>query len=221
MTGSELASAVYPADKSNYTKGRTADVTEIIIHHMAASASAKACGMEFSRPNRGGSAHYGIGKDGETAQYVSEADTAWDSPHCKTGISVECANSEAGGDWKIGRETEISLTLLAADIAERNGLYPLSAGDNLTWHSMYDATECPGDYLRSRIPAIASAANCIIESHRAGGGSASAEWSRKAVDWAIAAGIIKGDGKGDLMLKKECTREEMTVMLYRFSSLGK
>lgn len=42
-----------------------------------------------------------------------------------------------------------------------------------------------------------------------------AEWAEEAVEWAKANDIIKGDEKGDLMLRKECTREEMLVFLYR------
>lgn len=41
------------------------------------------------------------------------------------------------------------------------------------------------------------------------------EWSREAVEWAVANGIIFGDGQGNLMLREPCTREQVLVFLYR------
>lgn len=41
------------------------------------------------------------------------------------------------------------------------------------------------------------------------------EWSREAVEWAVANGIIFGDGAGNLMLREPCTREQVLVFLYR------
>ena len=41
------------------------------------------------------------------------------------------------------------------------------------------------------------------------------EWSREAVEWAVANGIIFGNGTGNLMLREPCTREQMLVFLYR------
>lgn len=43
------------------------------------------------------------------------------------------------------------------------------------------------------------------------------EWARDAVDWAVDAGIICGDENGDLMLRKNATREQMMVFLYRLA----
>lgn len=44
-----------------------------------------------------------------------------------------------------------------------------------------------------------------------------AEWARKAVEWAKESGILRGDETGDLRLRDGVTREELCVMLYRFS----
>lgn len=41
------------------------------------------------------------------------------------------------------------------------------------------------------------------------------EWSEKAVRWAVNNNILKGDGKGNYMLDRPCTREELVTMLYR------
>ena len=54
-----------------------------------------------------------------------------------------------------------SLIKLCADIAKRNELGTLIPGKNLTWHSMYANTQCPGNYLRSKMQYIADGANKI------------------------------------------------------------
>lgn len=43
-----------------------------------------------------------------------------------------------------------------------------------------------------------------------------ADWSREAVEWAVENGILKGDERGDLMLRSNVTREQMIVFLYRY-----
>ena len=48
-----------------------------------------------------------------------------------------------------------------ADIAKRNGLGKLVPGENLTWHSMFASTDCPGPYLLSKMQYIADEANKI------------------------------------------------------------
>lgn len=41
-------------------------------------------------------------------------------------------------------------------------------------------------------------------------------WAEEAVENAINRGILFGDGTGNLMLHKECTRQEMVVFLHRY-----
>lgn len=41
-------------------------------------------------------------------------------------------------------------------------------------------------------------------------------WAEDAVCWAVRNGILKGDGEGNLMLEKPCTREDAVVFLHRF-----
>lgn len=164
MSDSPLATLNVPAHTSNYTRGRSERITKITVHHMAGVLSAKRCGELFQNPKRCGSAHYGIGNDGTIAQYVSEADTAWTdgnwNSNCRS-VTIETSNSERGGDWKVSDAALDSLIKLVADIAKRKGLGRLEAGKNLTWHSMYAATACPGEYLKSKMEYIAEKANEI------------------------------------------------------------
>jgi murein DD-endopeptidase MepM/ murein hydrolase activator NlpD len=44
-------------------------------------------------------------------------------------------------------------------------------------------------------------------------------WSDEAVAWAVANGIIYGDGNGNLMLDEPCTRRQMVTFLHRFAKL--
>ena len=78
MSKSLLATEFYPAYEGNYTKGRSGRKIEAItIHHMAGKLTARQCGAIFQRVGRNGSSHYGIGYNGEIANYVDENDTAW------------------------------------------------------------------------------------------------------------------------------------------------
>lgn len=164
MSNSALVTVRVPAHPSNYTKGRNTKITDITIHHMAGVLSAEQCGNIFARAGRNGSSHYGIGNGGEIGQYVDESDTAWTNSNwpsnCRS-VTIETSNCATGGDWPVGDSAYNSLIKLVADIAKRNGLGTLVAGQNLTWHSMFAATTCPGDYLRARIADIAAQANKI------------------------------------------------------------
>lgn len=165
MANSSLVDVVVKADPSNYTAGRGGfKITHITVHHMAGVLTAAQCGAIFARKGRGGSANYGVGSDGKVGLYVNESDRAWaDSnwtSNCTT-VSIETSDSAIGGNWPVSALTFDKLVLLVADIAKRNGLGKLVPGKNLTWHSMYAATACPGDYLRSKMQELADRANAI------------------------------------------------------------
>lgn len=164
MSNSSLAKVKVPAYAGNYTKGRSSKIVKITVHHVAGVVTAKRLGEMFQVVGRNGSSHYGIGNDGTIAQFVDEANTAWTDgnwdSNCKS-VTIETSNSATGGDWKVSDAALNSLIKLVADIAKRNGLGKLIAGINLTWHSMYAATACPGPYLISKMDYIAEKANEI------------------------------------------------------------
>ena len=164
MSNSALTQVSIPAHQGNYTRGRSKKITKITLHHVAGVVTAERLGKIFQSVGRNGSSHYGIGNDGKIAQFVDEANTAWadgnwDS-NCRS-VTIETSNSATGGDWKVSDAALRSLIKLCADIAKRNGLGKLVAGKNLTWHSMYAATACPGPYLISMMDYIAAEANKI------------------------------------------------------------
>ena len=150
MSNSNLVTVKVQANATNYTKGRTSKIQMIAIHHMAGILTAKQCGNIFAKAGRGGSSHYGIGKDGEVGQYVDEQDTAWTNSNwdsnCKS-VTIETSNCEVGGNWKVSDKVLNKLIELVADIAKRNKLGTLVKGKNVVWHSMYTATSCPRKIL--------------------------------------------------------------------------
>ena len=151
----------------NYDKGRDGyKIKKITIHHCAGVMSVESIGNMFKNGSREVSSHYGIGNDGRIGQYVDEKNTAWTDgnwvSNC-TSVTIETSNSKAGGNWKVGSKALKSLIELVADIAYRNNLGTLVKGKNLTWHSMYASTACPGDYLRSKMDYIVKEANKINE----------------------------------------------------------
>lgn len=166
MSKSTLATISVPAYEGNYTKGRSGrKIEQICLHHMAGKLTAEQCGKIFQQVGRYGSSHYGIGHNGEIASYVDENDTAWTNSNwdsnCKS-VTIETSNSEVGGDWKVSDASLNSLIKLVADIAKRNNLGTLVKGKNVTWHSMFTNTTCPGPYLLSKIDYIVAEANKIL-----------------------------------------------------------
>ncbi len=166
MIGSKLVREYIPADKNNYTLGREGKgIQKITLHHMAARWTAARLGEAFQNPGRQGSSHYGIGYEGEIAQYVGEENTAWTDGNWEsnlTSITIECANSSYGAPWPVSEKTIDSLVLLLADIAKRYGFPSLVKGENLSWHQMFSATACPGEYLLGRIDEILERANALL-----------------------------------------------------------
>jgi uncharacterized protein YgiM (DUF1202 family) len=165
MSYSKLATERYPAYSGNYTKGRDGRKIEAVtIHHMASVLTAKECGAIFQRVGRQGSSHYGIGRNGEIASYVDEENTAWTNSNwdsnCKS-VTIETSNSSTGGQWPVSDKVLNSLIKLVADIGKRNNLGTLVKGKNVTWHSMFANTACPGPYLLSKMDYIISEANKI------------------------------------------------------------
>ena len=164
MSNSKLISATYPAYKGNYTTRSSRTIKAITIHHMAGKLTAKTCGNIFARVGRKGSSHYGIGINGEIALYVDEKNIAWTNSNWKSNcesVTIETANCEIGGQWKVSDVVLNSLIKLVADIAKRNKLGTLVKGKNVTWHRMYCNTSCPGPYLLSKMDYIIAEANKI------------------------------------------------------------
>lgn len=150
----------------NSTNPRKSPIRKITIHHMAGMLSVETCGSIFARKDRKASSNYGIGVDGRIAMYVEEKNRAWtssspDNDH--QAVTIEVANCEIGGLWRVSDLVMERLIELCVDICKRNGITRLNfTGDpsgNLTMHKWFANTICPGPYLESKFPYIAEEVN--------------------------------------------------------------
>lgn len=198
MSNSSLATEKYLAHKDNYTDGRSKKISKITIHHMAGVLTAKQCGAIFQKQGRKGSSNYGIGKNGEIAIYVEEKNTSWcDSnwdSNCKS-VTIETSNSSTGGDYPVSDKVLNSLIKLVADIGKRNNLGTLVKGKNVTWHSMYTNTSCPGKYLLSKMDYIVEQANKINNTSSTSTSTSSLKYSKG--DKVVLNGYLYKDSMGN------------------------
>lgn len=166
MGYSPLVNKFIPAYDGNYTKNRKEwgydKITEICIHYMAGNCSIETLGEIWKTKGRNGSSTYGIGSDGRIGCYVDENDIAWCNSNWESNCrsaSIETANLQPSSE--VTNEALNSLIRLVADIGKRNNMGTLVKGKNVTWHSMYTSTSCPGEYLLSKMDYIVEQANKI------------------------------------------------------------
>lgn len=164
MSNSSLIS--YTKISPNRTSPRKITIRKITIHHMAGNLTVEQCGAVFAPTSRRASSNYGIGTDGRIGMYVEEKDRAWTSSspdNDNQAVTIEVANNTLGPNWTVSDKAMTSLIDLCVDICKRNGIQRLNfTGDktgNLTMHCYFKSTLCPGPYLKSKFPYIASEVN--------------------------------------------------------------
>ena len=147
-------------------------VTKITIHHFACIASAKAIENAFALPRRCASANYIIGKDGEILCNVDEDYRAWTSGSSwndQRAITIEVSNCKGAPGWEVSDKVMNSLIELCADICRRYAIVPYYDGTknaSMTFHCMFQATECPGPYIKKNIKTIVDRINnelCLVQ----------------------------------------------------------
>lgn len=121
-----------------------------------------------AKPSRQMSSNYAISSDGGIALLCHEADRSWcsSSPaNDHRAITVEVANDQIGGQWHVSDAALEALVKLCVDICQRNpalknGLnYTGDARGNLTKHSYFTSTACPGPYLGGKFSWLAEEVN--------------------------------------------------------------
>lgn len=149
-----------------YANRGGAKIRKITPHHMAGNLTVEACGQVFQNKSHEASSNYGIGTDGRIGLYVPESKAAWTSSSYSNdtqAVTIEVANSKAGGNWPVSAKAWNALVALCVDICRRNGIKSLSwTGDksgSLTCHYMFAPTGCPGPYLKGRMAKLANAVN--------------------------------------------------------------
>lgn len=163
------SSLVTYRDWSPHYDNQRSRITDITIHHMAGNLSLQACGRTFHV--RQASAHYGITSQGAIGQYVDESHTAWANANWYSNlrsVTIELANDQIGGNWHVSDKAIEACINLCVDICKRNGIkalnYTGTTSGNLTRHNMFCSTTCPGPYLQSKFPYIASEVNKRLKS---------------------------------------------------------
>ena len=155
----------YATNMSPSKTKRSEKVTKITIHHTACIASAQSIANAFAVPRRCASANYIIGKDGEILCDVDEDYRAWTSGNAwndQRAITIEVSNCSGKPNWEISEKCMKALVELCADICRRYCIVPYFDGTknaSLTFHCFYQATECPGPYIKKNIKNIITMIN--------------------------------------------------------------
>ncbi len=164
MSNSKLVN--YTRISPNSSNPRNDKIRKITIHHMAGNLSVETCGNVFAPASRQASANYGIGSDGRVGMYVEEKNRSWcssSSVNDNQAVTIEVANNGGAPNWPVSDTALRKLIDLCVDICQRNGIpkliYTGGTGGNLTMHKWFAATACPGPYLESKFPYIASEVN--------------------------------------------------------------
>ena len=164
MSNSKLVN--YTRISPNSNNPRNDKIRKITIHHMAGNLSVEACGNVFAPRSRQASSNYGVDSNGRVGMYVEEKNRSWCSSSASNdnqAITIEVANNSGAPNWTVSDKALAKTIELCVDICKRNGIKKLNyTGDesgNLTMHCWFAATSCPGPYLKSKFPYIASEVN--------------------------------------------------------------
>jgi len=168
FTNSSLVS--YTQISPNRTSPRNQAITKITIHHCAAIMTVEQFGSLVANTARQMSSNYMIGNDGRIGLYCPESDRSWCSGNAwndNRAITIEVSNDVYGEPWSISSAAYASLIKLCVDICKRNNIKKLEfTGDNngsLTYHYMFQATQCPGTWIKNHTAEICDAVNKQLE----------------------------------------------------------
>lgn len=186
---------------------RTQKITKITVHHMSGNLSVETCGSVFAPSSRQASSNYGIGSDGRVGMYVPENRRAWTSSSAwndQRAVTIEVANCRLGGDWPVSAAAWNKLVDLCVDICKRNGIKALTWTGNkngsLTCHYMFASTDCPGPYLKARMPELARIVTARL--------NGSAPLTPTAPSTSVPSGGKSGTGFGGTY---RCTIQKLNV----------
>lgn len=168
--------AIYPlkidkvqyAYSGHYGGKRKEKIDRIIIHHAAAPGWSMQTLLDFmSRGTRQVSSTFAIGNDGKIGLAVPETHRPWTTGgyHDEYAITVEVCNSKGAPNWGVSDAALNKLIELVAYTCTKYGFEPKFTGDKsgtIHYHAMYEATSCPGPYLKSKMKYIEEQAKKLI-----------------------------------------------------------
>lgn len=149
----------------NKCNAREEAIKKIPPLHMAGNMGAAACAKYHRDCDRQASANYYIGNDGSIwggvpEEFRARTSSSWDNDN--QAVTIEAANSTAGGNCPISDVAFNSLVRLCKDICQRYGIKLSWTGTTmgtLTCHDLFAATNCPGPYLKSKFPELVKLVN--------------------------------------------------------------
>lgn len=156
MVKSSLATQSVDVSAKSNPRGNN-KVLKITPHHMAGKMLADDCANMHRNNGKQQSANYYIGYDGTICIGVSEDRRAWTSASRDNdyhAITFEVSNDKLAPEWSISDAAYKSLVALCADICSRYHIDPHYNGGpsgTITYHSMFQATNCPGPWLLKKI----------------------------------------------------------------------
>ena len=206
MANSKLATWHWKGYTDHYNT-RTHKIDKITIHHQAGNLTPEQTAQ--ATQSRGGSWNYCITSEGKIGVMIDEHLRAWTSSNRENdmrAVTIEVANDEIGGNWHVSDKALKACINLCVDICKRNGIKKLSftgnAKGNLTMHKMFAATACPGSYLESKFPYIASEVNKQLNAKTTTATKHTTTTKKKSVS-EIAKEVIAGKwGNGEERKKK-------------------
>ena len=218
----------YTRISPNKDTPRSDTIKKIAIHHTAGVMSVETIGNIFNGSSRSASANYGIGSDGRIGMYVEESDRSWctSSGWCDNqAITVECSNSEAGGEWPVSDLVLDRLVELCVDVCRRNGIDKVTFADKngtLQMHKWYAATACPGPYLASKFPWIAEQINSKLAKlgGSATGGSEAPTTPTTDIRYRVQVGAYADKANADRMAAK-LKADGFNTYMVKFNGLYK
>ena len=129
-----------PAHVNNYEKGRRGKTVKWIICHWIVGNLSAADGV-FTNPQKGTSAHYGIGQN-EIHQYVNENDTAFHAGNFDVNLQSIGIEHEGGPNIPITDAVYKQSAELVASLCKKYSI-PFDRVF-IRKHSEIKATQCPG-----------------------------------------------------------------------------
>ena len=170
MSSSSLVNWKWTGTTDHYNV-RDHSIDRLTIHMMAGNGSLQTC-FDWLAYHSGGSVNYGIDSTGKIGLMIDESLRAWTSSNRANdmrAVTVEVANDSGAPTWHVSDKAMASLIKLCADICKRNGIKALNyTGDktcqtgNMSLHKWFTATDCPGQYLESKMTYIANEVNKIL-----------------------------------------------------------
>ena len=146
-------------DRNKHGGKRKQPVSVLIPHHNAGVASGENVAKYIKNTNRQLSATYIIGGGGEIYQGLDESLEPYTTSNRAIdtkAITFEIANSTGAPTWQITDKAFDALVELSIDICKRHGIKEVNyTGDkrgNIHLHEWYAQTNCPGPYLKGKMP---------------------------------------------------------------------